>query len=83
MIVAYDPVAGEVEIHLDGGLPPLVIRTRGLQVKYYGEMLVSCQMRPGGRVELVAIPDNEEPSEVFLLPTGELRWQLRFRPARR
>lgn len=78
MIVAFDPVAMELMIDPGNGLPPLTIRTAGLQTKLYTDLgVLSCLV--GERsVEVVFLPLIGEPGRLESLQLAPNCWLLRF-----
>lgn len=79
MIFSYDPVAKEVEIDLEVGLPPLTLKAETPQVRYFGEGIVSMLMFEQ-HIELAFFPTPEDPASMTITPTGENRWVIKFFP---
>lgn len=78
LLVAYDPVAGELIIDRGDGQPPIVLDAPTLDVKFYGGpgRLVAAVGIDVIEVELIVDPDD--PGRLVVDRISERAWRLRL-----
>lgn len=80
MIVSYDPVAKELVIDPDNGLPPMVIKTERLFVHIYSDGgHLGCAIE-GEAIDLHFGEVDEEPMAPVLWQVEANHWRLTFIP---
>lgn len=79
MILAFDPVAGELIVDFETDDPPATVPMKRLIVKYYAPTAgtVACTM-DGVGLELAYYPLPGEPSQIAFAPKSERSWRILF-----
>lgn len=79
MILAFDPVAGELLVDFETEGPPATVPLKQLVVKYYAPTAgtVACTMNSDG-LELCYYPIPGEPNKMALAPTGRRSCRIVF-----
>ena len=73
MIISFGPVAREVEIDLEVGLPPLAVTVDTLTLKYCSEGIITCQLSSTAP-NIESHPVKSEPMKMVLNVPGLNRW---------
>lgn len=80
MLVAVDPIAGEIILDPENGMEPMTILAKPVFIKIYADGgYLGCAV-DGTQIDLYFGVINEEPMEPRLVPVEPDHWRLEFVP---